>query len=110
MAIKEFSIRWKHQFTDAPDCEFHCIADDEALVVEVVPTPDHLDSGLLIDLALRTFPKHGIDAVAHQGEGWSNARPPWKIVLNLGGVPYKIEIVEMMRLGNNKTYTVLLKP
>lgn len=110
MAKQEFRSYWKHQFTNAPDVDFHCVADDETHIVEVEPTPNQLDSKLLIELALRKFPEHGINAIAVQNEGLGNARPAWKIIMILGGVRYKVEVIEMATLGQQKEFTVLLKP
>lgn len=110
MAKTTFSCRWKHQFTDAPDVDFACVADDETRTVEVEPTPGQLDSYLLIQLAVRTFPDHGIGAVAWQSEGFGNIRPTWKIIMTLGGVRHRVEIVEVMSLGQHKEFTVILKP
>lgn len=104
-----FFIRWKHQYTDASDVEFSCIANDETHVVEITPTPDHLDSSLFLELVLRTLPEHGIDAVAAQRESWGNTTPPWKMLIKLDGILHKIEVVEIMVLGARKEYTVILK-
>lgn len=110
MAKKKFNIYWKHQFTDAPDIEFACVANYETHIVEVEPTPSQLDSYLLIQLALRTFPDHGIDAVARQSDGYSNTRPTWKIIMHLDGVRHRVEVVEVMTLGRHKEFSVILKP
>lgn len=96
MAKKQFSCRWKHQFTDAPDVHFACVADDETHIVEVEPTPSQLDSYLLIQLAARTFPDHGIDAVSRQNEGYGNTRPTWIIIMKLGRTSHRVVPLEVV--------------
>lgn len=111
VAQKEFSMYWKHQHASAPDVNFECIADDESRVVEVTPTPNHFDSIFLIELALQTFPDHGIDAVARQSESMliANTTPPWKIILRLGGLRFNAEIIELSNLhSTQEKFTVLL--
>ena len=107
----EFGMYWKHQHTSAPDVNFECIADNDFLVVEVTPTPNHFDSNFLIELALQTFPQHGIEVVARRSENIlvANTTPPWKIILRLGGLRFNVEIIELSNLqGTQERFTVLL--
>ena len=102
---------WKYQHSSAPDVNFECIADAESRVVEVTSTPNYFDSIFFIELALQTFPDHGIDAVARQSESLliANTTPPWKIILRLGGLRFNVEIIELSNLqGTQERFTVLL--
>ena len=103
MAKIEFRMYWKHQHSSAPDVNFECIADNGWRVVEVTPSPSYFDSNLLIELALQTFPEHGIDAVARRSESMliANTMPPWKIILWLGGLRFNAEIIELNKGKQN---------
>jgi hypothetical protein len=112
VAKKEFSMYWKHQHLSAPDVNFECIADNDSRVVEVTPTPNHFDSNFLIELALQTFPNHGIDAVARRSKSMliPNTVPPWKIILRLRGLRFNVEIIELSNLhSTHERFTVLLE-
>ena len=107
----EFRMYWKHQHSTAPDVNFECIADNDSRVVEVTPTPNHFDSNFLIELALQTFPQHGIEVVAKRSENIlvANTIPQWKIILRLGGLRFNVEIIELSNLqGTQERFTVLL--
>lgn len=103
----------KHQMSTAADLEIQYEIDAEAKLVTL--QMPFFDSALVEWFVLRclagTDYGAGLDIIRDDNAGWHPPRPAWRMIAEVAGQPFTLEMTRLMRLGGNfDRYALVLEP
>jgi hypothetical protein len=99
-------IRFKHMGSCLSDQEYEYQIDETNNVIRV--TARQFDSSLFMGLVESIERDHKIKLHTDDNDGWSPARPTWKLTLDLNGVNYIVDAARLMNIGGNYNFSIVL--